>query len=243
MFAASLLAATAATSATASAAGDEPTSAESVQCAPSVEVPADRGRVIVHVLDANTQVRVPGAKLFISGDAGGREFETDVQGSRQIDGVPAGDYLVLADADQVGSDQLMITVAAGNECEIIFRLGDVVLLEEEEEPIETAMERRRQRERGDTLRGTGIGVLALGGALGVGALITSLISPCSGEAATAGDCSDSTRKGLGIGFAVSGGLAIVGGITMIAVGAKRSRVQASLLPTRGGAAFNLQGRF
>jgi hypothetical protein len=234
--------------ATASAAS-EPTAAESVQCSANVEVAADRGRILIHVLDANSQVRLPAAKLFINGDAGGREFETDQLGSRQIDGVPPGDYLVLADADP-GSDQLMISLPPGHQCEIIFRLGDVVMPEQlEDEQDETTIQARaRQREQGNTLRGTGIGVLTLGGALIAGSVISALLSTCTPDGEAAGDCNDNVRRNLAIGFGVSGGLAAVGGITMIVVGKKRSRgATAAFLPTvsptRGGANFGFAGRF
>lgn len=221
----------------------EPTAAESVQCALSAEVPADRGRLTIHVIDANSGVRLPASKLFVSGDAGGREFEADQHGSRQIDGVPPGDYLVLAD-HEVGSDQLMISVAPGHECEIIFRLGDVVLIEQEEVvSAEALAERRLQRERGATLRGSGIGVLALGGALAVGAVLAAMVNSCSTSGEATGVCSNDTQRSLALGFGVSGGLAIAGGITMVAVGSRRSRVEAAVFPTRGGAAFSVHARF
>ena len=105
--------------------GAEASEADSVSCAPSTEIAADKSRIVVQVLDANSSARIGGAKIFITGDAGGREFVSDELGGRQVDGVPPGAYVVLADAE-VGNDQVYVQASPGHQCVVSFRLGEVV---------------------------------------------------------------------------------------------------------------------
>ena len=203
---------------------------------------------MVQVRDANSSQPIAGAKIFVTGEAGGREFVSDDTGTRQIDGVPPGSYVVLADA-QVGNEQVYLQAGGGQLCRVELSLGAVAELapEPEPEPVsdEAIAAHRARQEKGNTLKGIGIGVVTLGAALLVGAAMSAAIGPCGTDGAAGTDCNGDLRKQLAIGFGVSGGLTLGGGIAMIAVGAKRAnqRLSASASPMPGGASFSLQGRF
>lgn len=231
-----------------------------VQCGAAPQLPPGRSRVAVQVESPAGQV-VEGATVFVSNDPFAQELATDARGLARVSDMPAGEYLVLASIEG-GDDQAVVVLESQSQCLVTFVIADQGdtpdpppgPIVDAEDPLEagatpvdpeTMAMRQRQREKGQTLRGAGIGVLTLGGALVVGSPLSYMIGPCGSDGAVTPDCRGDTRTQLVVGFAVAGGVTMAGGIAMIVVGARQSKraLRVSGLPTRGGAAFSLQGRF
>jgi hypothetical protein len=217
--------------------------APQVACEPDDDVGADEAVVDVLVVDGDGDV-LEGALVFGGGGVTPQlESGTDSTGHAALT-LAAGEETTVLVYHDVGDARAAVPIAGATRCTLSVSLGQATREKVEAHDGRVLLSSTpAEREKGQTMQGAGIGMLALGGSLGIGSAIAAAVGGCGTDGATGANCARDTGTMLAVGFGVSGAAVVGGGIAMIVLGGRLLRAKPTAALTRGGAVVGVRGRF
>ncbi len=212
--------------------------------------PAPQGTIRISARDSFDDRRaLVGAVVLLQCEclAADREAETDHQGEASFEGLPAGSYEITLFAGRA-KRQKSVELGARHEFAAEFRVDperppQTEIVQAPRGPQPQYWGRRQPLGHHTDLRNAGVGLLAAGGALGVGALLAGTLVPCNRDGASRVNCAQDTRIHLAVGFGSAAVAMIASGATMVGVAKRRHRIHVEFNASRRGAELGLRGRF